>query len=140
MKVRRKPGDRRARLRFPLHRELRFKVLEDGRMLASGHGETVNMSSSGVAFQADSPLVPGCFIELSVSWPVMLDGVCPMRIIVFGQVLRSEGQISVCTIEKWEFRTQARTANTQVIPMRTDGMLQRWADYRRETMRAAATA
>ena len=131
--------DRRAKSRFPIHRELRYKVVDEGAVVASGAGETCNISSEGVAFAPDGELHPGAFIELSISWPVLLDNRCAMRLIVFGRVLRTTGQTAACSIDKYEFRTQARTYQ---MPVRNDSMLQRWADsWVRETVKMrAATA
>jgi hypothetical protein len=64
------------------------------------------MGSRGVAFRADQPLAAGTSVELSISWPALLDEVCPMRLSVSGRLLRVEGGIAVCTVEKYEFRTQ----------------------------------
>src|ERR1022692_3869655 len=135
--------DRRKKFRFPIHRELRYKLLDDGVLRGAGTGQSVNMGSGGVAFTIDQELRPGAYIELSISWPVLLDDTCPMRFIVFGRVLRSVGRKSVCTIDKYEFRTQARTL--QAAPaVRHDSMLQRWADgMRKDTVKprvATATA
>jgi hypothetical protein len=115
---------------------LRYKLLEDNTIVASGVGETVDMSSSGVAFAIDLPLKPGAFLELSISWPVLLDQTCPMRLIVFGRVQRSSQTKTICTVDKYEFRTQAR-AFQAAVPVRSDSMLQRWADgIRREGLKA----
>ena len=56
---------------------------------------------------------------------------CPMRLIVFGRILRCTGRKAVCTIDKYEFRTQARTVQTTPA-IRADTMLQRWADGMRK--------
>jgi hypothetical protein len=102
-------------------------MAEDGVVVASGNGRTVNIGSGGVAFMADDEMQPGAFVELSISWPVLLDESCPMRLIVFGRVLRTTGRRAVCTVDKYEFRTQSRTLQRINVP-RTDGMLTRWAD------------
>jgi len=136
--------DRRKKFRFPIRRELRYKLLEEGVLVGAGAGQSVNMGSGGVAFSIDRELTPGAFIELSISWPVLLDDTCPMRFIVFGRVLRSLGRRSICSIDKYEFRTQARTYQTAPA-VRNDSMLQRWADgMRKEAIKprvaSAATA
>jgi hypothetical protein len=115
---------------------LRYKLLEDNTIVASGSGETLDMSSSGVAFSIKQQLREGSFIELSISWPVLLGDSCPMRVIVFGRVVRSTEEKTVCSIDKYEFRTQSRTFQATA-PVRSDSMLQRWADgYRRENLKA----
>ena len=119
-----------------MHRQLRYKMLEGDTIVASGVGETIDISSTGVAFSIEQQLKPGSFIELSISWPVLLHQDCPMRLIVFGRVLRSCEEKSVCTVDKYEFRTQARVVQTTA-PVRSDSMLQRWADgMRRDTVKA----
>jgi hypothetical protein len=133
-----KPTERRTKFRFPIHRELRYKLLEDDTIVAAGVGETVDVSSGGVGMMVDQPLALGAFVELSISWPVLLDASCPMRLIVFGRVVRHEGRLTACTIDKYEFRTQARKLQVAT-PIRTDTMLQRWADgIRKESIKARA--
>jgi hypothetical protein len=133
--------DRRRKFRFPIHRELRYKLLDDGVLVGAGTGQSVNIGSGGILFSLDQELKPGAFIELSISWPVLLDDTCPMRFIVFGRVLRSVGRRSACTVDKYEFRTQARTFQTAPA-VRSDAMLQRWAaEVRKESAKLrAATA
>jgi hypothetical protein len=121
-----------------MHRELRYKVLDGDTIVEAGMGRTVDVCSGGVAFQIGHELTPGLFIELSISWPVLLEDACPMRLIVFGRVLRSSLQMSACTVDKYEFRTQAR-APRPAATVRTDSMLQRWADYiRKENVKSAS--
>jgi hypothetical protein len=140
--AKKKEADRREKGRFPIRRELRYKVLQDATVLEVGTGETLNISSGGVLFSAGRDLKPGCFVELSISWPVLLDDACPMRLIVFGRVLRSSTALTACTIDKYEFRTQARVKVKTIELTRNDSMLQRWASgMRKETMKASlATA
>jgi len=130
-----KTAERRAKFRFPMQRELRFKVLEDGVIIAAGSGETVNLSSTGIGMAIGQQLTIGAFVEISVSWPVLLNATCPMRLIVFGRVLRSDDSLTACSIEKYEFRTQSRGLHI-VTQARSDSMLQRWA----ETVKARTMA
>ena len=131
--------ERRSKWRFTMHRELRYRVLDDDCVAGTGAGSTMDVSSAGVAFFADRPVVVGCFVELSISWPVLLDDSCPMRLIVFGRVVRTENSLSVCSVEKYEFRTQARGASDGAGMARSDAMLQRWVDsLRKEYARPAA--
>ena len=132
--------ERRRKARFPMHRDLRYKLLENDQIVAAGMGHTIDIGSGGVAFQIDHGLSLGTFIELSISWPVLLDENCGMRLIVFGRVVRSWGKRSACRVEKYEFRTQARSFQP-VVTMRNDSMLQRWADLtRKEALKEGAKA
>ena len=130
-----KDDDRRSKFRFAMERNVRYKVAEDGVVVAAGSGQTINMCSNGVAFVSEHPLTPGGLVELSISWPVLLDETCPMRFIVFGRILRCNGRKAVCSIDKYEFRTSARTFQASVTT-RGDGMLHRWADgIRKESLK-----
>src|SRR5689334_18895003 len=139
MRVGEEIRDRRTKFRFPIRRELRFKLAEDGSPVEAGAGETVNLGSGGVAFQVDRMLKIDALVELSISWPILLDETCPMRLIVFGRVLRSVTGMAACSIDKYEFRTQSRSIRNTVTVR--DSMLLRWADtQRKEQLKARAVA
>ena len=141
MMPQKKENDRRKKFRFQMERELRYKLLENDATVASGTGRTVDISSNGVSYLGQHAAVPGTLIELSISWPVLLDDVCPMRLIIFGRVVRNVGFRTACTVDKYEFRTQARTVRETPIPIRNDGALLRWAEaVRIKQMDARASA
>ena len=99
--------DRRHSDRFPMEREVRFKV--HGRNSdESGTGATVNMSSNGVLFTTGQVLLPGRRIDVSISWPAELNQKVALRLVARGRVVRyGEGQAAV-EIQQYEFRTQAK--------------------------------
>ncbi len=117
-------ADRRARRRFAIGREIRYRVMENERGVATGTGNTIDISSRGVSFATGRRLATGAFAELSISWPAALDNNLPLRLIVYGRITRSDEGRAVSTIERYEFRTQPRTAAAA----RGDTMLRRWAD------------
>lgn len=131
-------SDRRGKSRFKIRRELRYKLLHEGKVVEAGTGFTVDIGSGGVAFRSERMFTAGEYVELSISWPVLLEESCPMQLSVLGRVLRNEGQRSVCSVDKYEFRTQARLLHT-ASPVRNDTVLQRWAEStRREPLKASA--
>jgi hypothetical protein len=105
--------DRRTKCRFPMQRELRFKMFQNDRLVFTGVGHTVDISSSGVAFEARG-VKTGYQVELSIGWPVLLDETCRVRLIVLGRVVRAGQGIAACTLDRYEFRTQSRV--TQADP------------------------
>jgi hypothetical protein len=138
MDLMKRENERRGKFRFAMERDVRYKLAEDGVVVVAGSGQTIDMCSGGVAFVTEQPLPPGGFVELSISWPVLLDETCPMRFVVFGRILRSSSRKTVCTIDKYEFRTQARTFQASAAT-RGDGVLQRWVDgIRKENLRTGA--
>jgi len=102
------PSDRRDKTRFALRRDMHYTLLDEGRVIGAGSGRTVDMSSRGAAFTTSERLQPGTAIEISVSWPALLDGHSLLRLVAFGFVVRSTSNTAACSISKFEFRTQAR--------------------------------
>ena len=130
--------ERRKNRRFAIHREMRYKLLEGGTIVAYGTGDTIDVGSGGVAFTAGQILTPGAFIELSISWPALLNNNTPMRLVVYGRVLRSHRGSAVCSVDKYEFRTQARVAEPKPAPAH-DSIFRRWVDaYRKDAVRTAS--
>jgi hypothetical protein len=98
--------DRRGTDRFPITRELRYKLLSSKGRVELGVGQTLDISSSGVLFAAETPLAPGKRVEVSISWPAQLDGKCALKLVARGRVKRCRGTQVALEIDKYEFRTQ----------------------------------
>lgn len=122
------PIERRAKKRFVMEREIRYRVLEQDKIVAVGSGKTLNLSSNGVAFVTENDLPQGAFIELSIAWPALLENRCPLQLIGFGRVLRCSGRTVACTLEQYEFRTLARIVPEGAWSARSDQRLRRWAE------------
>ena len=72
-------GERRGDRRYDIALELRWKLVRRRKVLDSGFGRTVDLSSGGVRFDAGRLLPVGMGIELSIAWPALLHNVAPMR-------------------------------------------------------------
>ena len=98
--------DRRSSNRMPITREVRYRVLGGKqRVKQAGCGKTLNMSSRGVLFTTESTLTEGEQIELAVSWPALLNGVLPLKLVAQGRLVRIEEKQAAIAIEKYEFKT-----------------------------------
>jgi len=122
------PVERRAKKRFVMEREIRFRVLDQGMIIAVGSGKTLNLSSSGVAFVTADDLPVGGYVEVSIAWPALLENRCPLQLIGYGRVLRSSRGTVATTIEQYEFRTLARIVPEGAWSARSDQKLRRWAE------------
>ncbi len=100
--------DRRGKRRFRIDQEVRYRLLYGHRIAETGVGRTLNMSSSGVCITTQTPLTPGLPVELSINWPALLNDVCPMKLVIYGCVVRSSEGVTAVNIERYEFRTQGR--------------------------------
>ncbi|MGA2195021.1 MAG: hypothetical protein ABSH40_07095 [Bryobacteraceae bacterium] len=103
-------GDRRVDRRYDLKLELRWKLIRRQRLLDSGSGASVNLSSGGILFDAGRPLPPGLNVELSISWPVLLHNSAPLQLIVSGRIMRAFGNCAAIQMAQHEFRTVAQSA------------------------------
>ncbi|MGB7762732.1 MAG: PilZ domain-containing protein [Bryobacteraceae bacterium] len=98
-------GDRRRDKRYELQLDVRWKLIRRRRLLESGEGRTLDVSSGGILFDAGRPLPAGLNVELSVTWPVMLHNVAPLQLLVYGKIVRSEGRRTAVRMMQHEFRT-----------------------------------
>jgi hypothetical protein len=103
-------GDRRSRRRFDLDLPLQYKVVGRYRLGRMGVGKTINMSATGIAFEAEEPLSPGVAIELSLAWPVLLNQTCPLKLVITGKVVRSGVTLTALRMDRYEFHTQGTGA------------------------------
>lgn len=104
------PGDRRHSDRFPIEREVRYRVLNKRGGDEAGDGKTINISSSGVLFTSEHMLLPGKRLELSISWPAQLNSKCALRLVARGRVTRFEPGRAAIEIQQYEFRTATNPA------------------------------
>jgi len=98
-------GDRRTDRRYTLNLDLRWKLVRRRKVLDSGNGRTLDLSSSGLYFDAGRPLPAGLNVELSIAWPALLHNIAPMQLVVSGKIVRSEGSRAAVRVVQHEFRT-----------------------------------
>ena len=102
--------DRRAADRFPMDRDVRYRVLNRKTGEEVGGGKTLNMSSGGVLIQTDNSLLPGRRLEMTISWPAHLNYTCPLKLVAKGRIVRVESGRAAVEIQQYEFRTQGKSA------------------------------
>lgn len=96
-------SERRSRRRFPLALAVEYRLLERGKR--SGYGWTSNISSKGVLFEIAEQQTLSGLIEVVVNWPFALDGVCALKLIMWGRVVRIGGRSVAVESTQHEFRT-----------------------------------
>src|SRR3984957_13856604 len=101
------PSDRRHSDRFPIERDVRFRVMSKRGGEEAGDGKTLNISSSGVLFTTDQILLPGRRLQLSISWPAQLNNKCALKLVARGRIVRFEDGRAAMEIQQYEFRTQS---------------------------------
>ena len=110
-------ADRRHSDRFPIQREVRYRVLNKRAGEETGDGKTVNISSSGVLFTSEHILLPGRRLELSISWPAQLNNQCALKLVARGRVVRFEDGCAAIEIQQYEFRTASAKNAADLAPV-----------------------
>jgi len=99
--------ERRASTRFALTLEVRYTILGGHAPAQMGAGRTVDLSSSGLRFNADRPLPRGQRIELYIDWPALLHGDVKLQLVLSGVVVRTNGTEVALRIERHDFKTRS---------------------------------
>ncbi|MEI9811694.1 MAG: PilZ domain-containing protein [Acidobacteriota bacterium] len=107
--------DRRHSDRFPIEREVRYRVLNKRGGEEAGDGKTVNMSSAGILFTTEQMVLPGRRLEVAINWPAQLNNKCALKLVARGRVVRFEDGRAAMEIQQYEFRTSG-TGDTQPQP------------------------
>ena len=99
----RNPERERSHCRFAIDLELQCRRLRNGSVVL---GKSCDICSGGVRFASSETLAPATRVELSIDWPALLNGDCPLQLKVRGHVLRNDQHGTAIEIEHYEFRTR----------------------------------
>jgi len=102
-----KQQERRSRRRFLIEQDVRYERLQGIKVLDAGMGKTVDMSSGAVRFTTGRALRTGDKVKVAVNWPVLLNSNCPLQMVIYGWVVRSDGNSAAVRIGHHELRTRA---------------------------------
>ena len=106
-------GDRRHDRRYGINLDLRWKLIRRRRVLDTGTGRTLDLSSGGIRFDPGRPLPVGLNVELSIAWPVLLRNEASMQLIVSGRIVRAgQNGTAVCMVQH-EFRTTGNVPDSR---------------------------
>src|SRR5690242_9272982 len=108
----REKEERRGADRFPIEREIRYKVLTRKNGEEAGQGKTVNMSSNGVLLTTERILMPGRRLEIAISWPAQLNSKVALKLVARGRIVRFDQGRAAIEIQQYEFRTAASASPT----------------------------
>jgi hypothetical protein len=97
--------EQRSHQRYPIELEVEYRLLAKGRSEQVGSGKTRNISSGGILFDALGSRPATGSIEVLLSWPFLLEGVCPLKLVMKGQIVRSDTRGVAIQYNYHEFRT-----------------------------------
>lgn len=104
-------GDRRDDRRYQIQLEVRWKLIRRRRVLDTGVGHTVDLSSGGILFDPGRQLPVGLNVELAIAWPVLLRNEAPMQLVVSGRIVRCSGNRTAVVMAQHDFRTVGAAAD-----------------------------
>ena len=105
----RSPGLNICRRDF--RRSHRFPLIAQVEYISDGHqaqATTLDIGSGGVLLKTDAILRLGQPVVVLIDWPALLDQHSPLRLVVFGKVLRSDRRGTAVGFRRYEFRLNAR--------------------------------
>ena len=114
-------GERRQDRRYHLQLGLKWKLIRRRRVLDTGTGHTIDVSSGGVLFDAGRHLPEGLNVELSISWPVLLHNVAPLQLVAAGKIVRGDGHRVAMQTMQHEFRTMGAADERRNLPPASTG-------------------
>jgi hypothetical protein len=107
----------RSRMRYPIALNLRYYPPAK-RTPVSGVGTTVNLSSRGVLILARRHKVArGAALEVSMDWPIPVDGTTPLQLIVVGRVVRSNSNSFAVSFSAFDFQARKKQPGTFTGPI-----------------------
>lgn len=105
-------------LMYPVRLALQYKVYLRNRELVSiGTGRTISIGSHQIVFTSEAPVSEGDFLEVGVTWPVLLEKRVKLQLLVQGQSVAVAGNRVTMRIEKHEFRTKGVSAEVAPLPI-----------------------
>jgi hypothetical protein len=87
--------------------DVRYEIVSGGSVLAAGTGQTTLMGSHELVFAADLNVGQGASVDISVSWPAVLDGHVRLELVIGGRVAAVVGRWITVEIGKCQFRAPA---------------------------------
>ena len=98
-------ADQRLHQRYPITLKVEYKLLKKGRVDRLGTGRTINISSGGIFFETGDTLPVKSRVELAMDWPCLLEGVCALKLVMRGRIVRKDTAGIAVQIASHEFRT-----------------------------------
>ena len=99
--------DERSRLRFPITLALEYNLI-GGKRIIRGIGRTINISSTGLLFEAADDIdrtqvLYGSRIELVLNWPFQRSRSHPLKLRLRGSIVRGDGRLIAMSINQHAF-------------------------------------
>jgi len=95
--------ERRLDCRYRFEQPLRYSFEQYG-YARLGAGQTVELGGGGVLFQADCPPPDGASVELRMMWPILMQDVCSVILVMHGTVIRTDARGTSVRMRQYLFQ------------------------------------
>jgi len=95
-------AEKRSAARYPAEALLSFSVHHEQEVVTAG-ARLVNISNTGILFQAENSPPVGSKIELRIPWPVRVTQIFTMNLAITGWVVRRQGNHTAVKIDRYDF-------------------------------------
>src|SRR5260370_36283003 len=83
--------ERRGTSRFPVREDVRYRIVQSRMANVSGIGTTLNLGSGGILVTTEEKMPGRRTVELSLNWAASVDGMCALRVVSTGLLVRVDG-------------------------------------------------
>jgi hypothetical protein len=111
--------EERNRLSFAINLPLRFDLISQRRERIHGSATVLEISSKAFTFRSSQQLQIGARIRCSISWPVLLNDECPLKLVLEGRLVRSDADRFTANILRYRFQTAGRERKATLEGART---------------------
>ena len=98
-------SDRRLHRRYPITLTVEYKLHDRRLVQRQGFCRTVNISSGGILLDLGASLPSEGTIQLSIRWPFLLADSVPLKLMVWGEIIRRDGNRIAVEMTKYQFHT-----------------------------------
>ena len=102
--------EQRLHRRYQIALDAEYEVLDRGLVTRLQPARTINISKGGLLLECKDSVKLGSRIEVSIHWPFLLNGFCPLNLLVRGRTVRAAGSVIAIRISRYQFRTAGRGA------------------------------
>lgn len=105
--------ERRENQRYPVNLKVRYRTLGEPPEI-TGFGRTIDVSSGGMLVACPHGVQAGVKLQVTLEWPIALEGTIPLQLVVHGKVVRHEESRFALVFSRYQFRTKGYRA----VPLR----------------------
>jgi hypothetical protein len=100
--------ERRSHERYPIRFDVEYEVHGGKGVRQMGFGRTINISARGALLDISGPLPRQGPIQLSIKWPFHLDGSIPLKLLMYGKIVRVASNRIAVRVTGHTFHTAGR--------------------------------